>query len=67
MVKNIFDEAQPLLLQFADITLSEIPHGLSPLQDIPHHIDLFSAIILPNLPYYSKSPHEHAILLRRVD
>ena len=45
----------------------EIPHGLPPMKDIRHQIDLISGSIFPNKPFYRMSPNEHEELKRQVD
>lgn len=63
-LKTISKKVQPLLAEFAYITLSEIPKRLSLLHDIQHHINLAPSANLPNLPHYLMSLHEHVILQR---
>ena len=45
----------------------EIPHGLPPMRDIQHQIDLIPGSILPNKPAYRMSSNDHEELKRQVD
>ena len=58
---------QEMLKEFKDMVLDEIPHGLPPMRDIQHQIDLVSGAVLPNKPTYRMSPKEHKELKRQVD
>ena len=58
---------KPILEEFRDVVPEEIPHGLPPMRDIQHHIDLAPEDILPNKAAYRMSPKEHEELQRQVD
>ena len=55
------------LKEFRDIVLGEIPHELSLMRDIQHHIDLVPEIIIPNKATYKMSLKEHGELQKQVD
>ena len=65
--KEILKEVEPILAEFVDVVPEEIPHGLPPMRDIQHQIDLIPGSVLPNKPAYRLSPIEHEELTRRVD
>ena len=65
--KEIPKEVEPILAEFVDVVPEEIPHGLPPLRDIQHQIDLIPGSVLPNKPAYRMSPKEHEELTRQVD
>ena len=58
---------QEMLKEFEDVVPNEIPHGLPPMRDIQHEINLVPRAILPNKPTYRISPKEHEKLKRQVD
>ena len=65
--KEIPKEVEPILAEFVDVVPEEIPHGLPPMRDIQHQIDLIPGSVLPNKPAYRMSPKEHEELKRQVD
>ena len=65
--KEIPKEAYPILEEFIDVVPEEIPHGLPPMRDIQHQIDLVLGSVFPNKSAYRISPKEHEKLTRQVD
>ena len=49
-------EVDLLLLEYTDVTLEDLPSGLSPDRGIDHHIDLIPRSSLPNQATYRMSP-----------
>ena len=47
------------ILEFFDVILEEIPHGLLPMRDIQHQIDLIPGLVFPNKIASIMSPKEH--------
>lgn len=60
------DVLQPMLAEFSDIMPEELPHGLPPMRNIQHQIDLVPGASLPHLAHYRMSPKEHEELHRQV-
>ena len=65
--KEIPKEVEPIMAKFVDVVPEEIPHGLPPMRDIQHQIDLVPGSVLPNKPAYRMRPKEHEELTRQVD
>ena len=65
--KEIPKEVEPIMAEFVDVVPVEIRHGLPPMRDIQHQIDLVPGSVLPNKPAYRMSPKEHEELTRQVD
>ena len=65
--KEIPKEVEPIMVEFVDVVPKEIQHGLPPMRDIQHQIDLVLGSIFPNKPAYRMSPKEHEELTRQVD
>lgn len=55
----IFIELARILRKFKDIMPNEMPHQLSPMQDVQNAIEFISRSSLPNLPHYRISPTEN--------
>ena len=45
--KEIPTHVEPILEEFVDVVPEEIPHGLPPMRDIQHQIDLVLGSVLP--------------------
>ena len=56
-----------LLEEFSDVVPEELPHGLPPMRDIQHCIDLIPGSVLPNKAAYRMNPKEHEELQRQVE
>ena len=56
----------PFLKEFSDVP-EEISHGLPPMRDMQHCIDLVPGSVLPNKPAYRLNPKEHEELQRQVE
>ena len=52
LVKDVPNQVQPSLQQFAYMCHAELADQLSPLRDIQHHIDLVPGASLPHLSHY---------------
>ena len=60
-------EIVKLLSDFSNVAPEDLPHGLPPMRDIQHAIDLIPGSQLPNLPAYRMNPSESAELKRQVE
>ena len=59
--------AQQVLVDFPDLSPTELPSELPPMRHIQHHIDLMPGASFPNLPHYRMSPAEYSELQRQVN
>nr|GFB16294.1 putative reverse transcriptase domain-containing protein [Tanacetum cinerariifolium] len=57
----------PLLKEFSDVFLEDLPDALPPLCDIQYHIDLEPGSYLPNMPHYRLYLRAHEELHRQVE
>ena len=64
--KEIPQEVKPNLEACVDVVPEEIPHGLPPMRDIPHQINLIPSSIFLNKPTYRMNPKEGEELKRQV-
>lgn len=60
-------QLQTMLEEFREIILDELPHGLPPMRDIQHCINLVLGFSLLNLPHYRISLKKNQILQEQVD
>ena len=56
-----------ILEECVDVVPEEIPHGLPPMGDTPHQIDLIPSLIFLNKPANRMSPKEDEYLKKQVD
>ena len=64
--KGFSQEVKPIL-EFVDVMLEEILHGLPPIRDIQHQIGLIPGLVFPNKLASIMSPNEHEELKTQVD
>nr|GEV14642.1 putative reverse transcriptase domain-containing protein [Tanacetum cinerariifolium] len=64
---EILEVMFPLLEEFSDVFLDELPVALPPLCDIQHHIDLEPSSQFPNMSHYRLCPEEHEELRKQVE
>ena len=64
--KEIPLEVKPIL-EFVDVMPKEIPHGLPPMRNIQHQLDLIPGLVFPNKQASIMSPKEHEELKTKVD
>ena len=62
-----FSQEVKSILEFVDVMLEKIPHGLPPMRDIQHQMDLISGLVFPNKLASIMSPKEHEELKIQVD
>ncbi|XP_024041854.1 uncharacterized protein LOC127898849 [Citrus sinensis] len=55
------------LEEFSGVVPEELPHGLPPMKDIQHCIDLIPGSVLPNKAAYRMNPKDHEELQRQVE
>jgi len=60
-------EVTPMIEEFSDVFVEDLPNKLPLMRDIQQAIDLVSGSSLPNLPHCPMNPTEHAELKRQVD
>jgi reverse transcriptase-like protein len=60
-------ELEPLMTQYMDVFLDDLPLGLPPLRGIEHQIDLIPGATLPNRPAYRTNSMEAKELQRQVE
>jgi hypothetical protein len=65
-VDDLPKQIQELLEEFADIVVDELPHLLSPVRSVSHHIDLIPGSNLPNKAVYRLTPQENEEVKRQV-
>jgi len=58
---------KPILEDFSEILLQDLPGELSPMRNIQHAINLITAATLSSLPYYRMNPTKHAELQHQVE
>lgn len=58
---------EPLIREFGDICVKDMPYRLPPLRDIQHYIDFIPHAQLPNLPHYKLNPTEKHVLNQIVE
>lgn len=58
----ILEKLRPMLDEFKKITSEELSHGLPPIRDIQHHINLVPGSSLRNFSHYWMSPKKSQIL-----
>ena len=62
-----FSQEVKSILEFVDVMPEEIPHGLRPMRDIQHQIDLILGLVFFNKLVSIMSPKEHEELKTQVD
>jgi hypothetical protein len=65
-VDDLPKEIQELLEEFANIVVDELPHSLSSMRIISHHIDLIPGASFPNKAAYRLTPQENEEVKRQV-
>ena len=65
--KKEFLQEVKSILEFVDVMPKEVPHGLPPMRDIQHQIDLIPSLVFPNQLASTMSPKEHEKLKTQVD
>ena len=58
---------KPLLEEFKGVVHDELPEGLPPMRDIPHHNDLIPEACLLNFPNHWMHPKESEALKEKIE
>ena len=66
-VAKIPEAIQPLIKEFEELFINELPAGLPPIHDIQRCIDLVPGASLPNLSHYRLNPQKGQILQGQMD
>jgi hypothetical protein len=65
-MKDLLEEVQELLDNFADIVVDEMPDSLPPIRSISHHIELIPGASLPKKEAYKLTPRENEEVKNQV-
>ena len=57
--KKEFSQEVKSILEFVDVLPKEIPHGLLPMRDIQHQIELILGLTFPNKLAFRMSPKKY--------